>query len=423
MGVSGAAQRAAPAASIHTPAPRAVQGRRAAAASRLGYGRAPLAGGAATKLRRARAERNADETMRSIAAWPPCLALLCALNGAVASPSCPARIADSPQSDGACGFRNPADGQAQPSRSAWDIWTRFIVAKKEGTVPVDPIPVRRLSREALDALDPAEAHIVRLGHSSHLLKLQGRYWLIDPMFSERASPLSFAGPLRFHPPPLAPAELPPIDGLVLSHDHYDHLDAGSIAALNGRVQRYFVPLGVGARLQQMGVPAERIEELDWWQASRHGGISVTATPAQHFSGRWLNDRNSTLWASWVIDTGAQRIFFSGDTGYFAGLREIGERAGPFDVALLENGAYDSYWPAMHLQPEEAVQAFVDLRAKLLWAVHNSTFDLAFHGWREPLDRIAALAEARGLPLATPEIGEVVTLGAPRVNRKWWQGLR
>ncbi|MBN8495069.1 MAG: MBL fold metallo-hydrolase [Burkholderiales bacterium] len=337
--------------------------------------------------------------------------------------ACPPRIASSPQADGECGFRNSPNPQAQPSRSGWEIWTRFIVAKKEGTVPVDPIPVRRLDRAALEALDGSGAHIVRLGHSSHLLKLQGRYWLIDPMFSERASPLSFAGPKRFHPPPLSVAELPPVDGLILSHDHYDHLDSDTIQALHGKVQRYFVPLGVGARLQAMGVPAERIEEFDWWQASRHGGIGITATPAQHFSGRGLTDRNSTLWASWVIDTGAQRIFFSGDTGYFPGFREIGERAGPFDVALMENGAYDAYWPAMHLMPEETVQAFVELRARLLWLVHNSTFDLAFHTWRDPLDRVAALAEARGLPLATPEIGEVVTLGQPRVNRLWWKGLR
>ena len=342
---------------------------------------------------------------------------------AAANPSCPPRIASSPQADGDCGFRNPPNPQAQPSRNGWEIWTRFIVAKKEGTVPVDPIPVRRLDRAALQALDSSGAHIVRLGHSSHLLKLQGRYWLIDPMFSERASPLSFAGPKRFHPPPLSVAELPPVDGLILSHDHYDHLDNDTIQALHGKVQRYFVPLGVGARLQAMGVPAERIEEFDWWQASRHGGISITATPAQHFSGRGLTDRNSTLWASWVIDTGTQRIFFSGDTGYFPGFREIGERAGPFDVALMENGAYDAYWPSVHLLPEETVQAFVELRAKLLWVVHNSTFDLAFHTWRDPLDRIAALAEARGLPLATPEIGEVVTLGQPRINRLWWKGLR
>ncbi len=353
----------------------------------------------------------------------PALALCWALVGCATSATCPPRQAMSPQAGPDCSYSNPPNPQALPAQSTWTIWTRFVFGSKTGTVPVDAIPVRALSRAVLDALPAAEVHLVRLGHSSHLLKLHGRYWLIDPVFGERASPLSFAGPKRFHAPPISVHDLPAIEGLILSHDHYDHLDAPTIEALNGRVQRYFVPLGVGARLQAMGVAAERIEEFDWWQAASHAGVALTATPAQHFSGRTLFDRNSTLWASWVIDTGTQRIFFSGDTGYFPGLREIGRRAGPFDVALLENGAYDPMWPSVHLSPEETVQAFKDLGGKLLWSVHNSTFDLAFHAWRDPLERLAALAQAQAIALATPEIGEVVTLGKPRVNRAWWQGLR
>jgi L-ascorbate metabolism protein UlaG (beta-lactamase superfamily) len=283
--------------------------------------------------------------------------------------------------------------------------------------------VRRIDRAALDALDPAAVHIVRLGHSSHLLKLHGRYWLIDPMFGERASPFSFAGPKRFHPPPITLDELPPIDGLILSHDHYDHLDVPTIEGLKDRVQRYFVPLGVGARLQDMGVAPGRIEEFDWWQSQTAGAVTLTATPAQHFSGRTPWDRNRTLWASWVIASGDTRIYFSGDTGYFGGFRQIGERFGGFDIALMENGAYDSHWPGVHLSPEQTLQAFTDLRARLLYLVHNSTFDLAFHPWQEPMERVAMLAEQQGLPLATPEIGEVLTLGRPRENRRWWQGLR
>ncbi|WP_309246536.1 MBL fold metallo-hydrolase [Ramlibacter montanisoli] len=141
------------------------------------------------------------------------------------------------------------------------------------------------------------------------------------------------------------------------------------------------------------------------------------------SGRTLWDRNKTLWASWSIASGAERIFFSGDTGYFPGFREIGQRLGPIDIALLENGAYDSGWPTVHLTPEQTVQAFEELGARTLYLVHNSTFDLAFHGWREPLERVAAIALAKGIALATPEIGEVLTLGKPRVNRRWWEGLR
>lgn len=342
---------------------------------------------------------------------------------AAAAAPCDARIAASPQAGPDCLFRNPPNPDALPSQDGWRIWGRFITAGKEGTVPLDPIPVRALDRAKLESLDTSANHVVRLGHSSHLLKLRGRYWLIDPMFGERASPVSWAGPKRFHPPPLPLEQLPDIEGLILSHDHYDHLDQGTIEALNGRVQRYFVPLGVGARLRQMGVAPERIEEFDWWQRTRHGDVELTATPAQHFSGRTPWDRNSTLWASWVIESGPQRIFFSGDSGYFPGFRQIGQRFGGFDIALLENGAYDAYWPSVHMTPEETVQAFKDLNARLLFLVHNSTFDLAFHTWHDPLDRVAELSARQSLPLATPEIGEVLTIGQPRTNVLWWKGLR
>ena len=297
------------------------------------------------------------------------------------------------------------------------------MAQPPGATPVDPIPVRKLTRAALDALDDSANHVIRLGHSSHLLKLRGKYWLIDPVFGERVSPFSFAGPKSFHQPPLGLSELPPIKGLILSHDHYDHLDLPTIEYLNGQVQRYFVPPGVGTRLQGMGVDAGRIEEFDWWQAGSHAGVQLTATPAQHFSGRTLWYRNRTLWASWVIQSGEQRIFYSGDSGYFDGFKQIGERFGGIDLALMENGAYDSYWPAVHMSPEETVRAFQDVGARLLYLVHNSTFSLAFHTWQDPLDRAAALGQAQGLALATPEIGEVLTIGRPRSNVLWWKGLK
>jgi L-ascorbate metabolism protein UlaG (beta-lactamase superfamily) len=346
------------------------------------------------------------------------------LPATAAAQDCDARYVRSPQAvAGECKFQNPPNPDAKPQRSSWDIWTRILIEKKVGTVPVDPIPVRKQDRAALDALDPAANHIIRLGHSSHLLKLRGKWWLIDPVFGPRASPVGWAGPKRFHEPPVSLADLPPIEALVLSHDHYDHLDVPTIEALKDRVQRYFVPLGVGQRLKAFGVPADRIEEMDWWDERKWGDVTLTAAPAQHFSGRTLWDRNKTLWASFAIASGPERIFYSGDTGYFGGFKEIGQKLGTFDVALMENGAYDSYWPAVHMSPDETVQAFQDLGARMLYLVHNSTFDLAFHPWKEPLERVAALAEQRGLALATPEIGEVLTLGKPRLNRKWWEGLR
>lgn len=348
--------------------------------------------------------------------------LLVAGCAATAGSTCETPYAGSPQFKG-CVFENAPNPQALPSASPWQIWSRFLVGTKTDTVPVDPIPVRPLNAAQLEALDPAANHVIRLGHSSHLLKLRGKYWLIDPVFSERASPFQWVGPKRFHKPPIRLEELPPIEGLILSHDHYDHLDLATIEYLAQRVQRYFVPLGVRARLLDMGVAPERVDEFDWWQATAHDGVRLTAAPAQHFSGRTLNDRNRTLWASWVIESGPERIFYSGDSGYFAGFRQIGERFGGFDLALMENGAYDAYWPSVHMTPEQSVRAFEDLRGKVLYVVHNSTFDLAFHTWHDPLDRIAKLAQAKKIELATPVIGEVLTIGRPRTNALWWEGLK
>jgi L-ascorbate metabolism protein UlaG (beta-lactamase superfamily) len=348
---------------------------------------------------------------------------LLAAGGAQAE-DCDPRFAASPQFVAAdCRFQNLPNPDLKPNRSSWDIWSRLVLEKKQGTVPVDPIPVRILDRAALDALDPSANHIIRLGHSSHLLKLRGKWWLVDPVFGPRASPLTWVGPKRFHPPPVALADLPPIEGLVLSHDHYDHLDVPTIEGLMGKVQRYFVPLGVGARLRDFGVAADRIEEFDWWQQRKFGDVTLTATPAQHFSGRTLWDRNRTLWAGWSLKSGNEQIFYSGDTGYVPGFREIGQRLGKIDIALMENGAYDAYWPGVHLSPEETVKAFQDLGAKTLYLVHNTTFDLAFHGWKEPLERVAALAAKAGVELATPEMGEVLTLGKPRENQRWWSHLK
>jgi L-ascorbate metabolism protein UlaG (beta-lactamase superfamily) len=254
------------------------------------------------------------------------------------------------------------------------------------------------------------------------------------VFSERASPVQWMGPKRFHAPPIALADLPPLRGVILSHDHFDHLDRATIAHLARTTEIFLTPLGVGDRLVAWGVGPAKVRQFDWWQGATIDGVQFTATPAQHFSGRGLFDGDKTLWASWVIvdpgasdavpgtpAAGALRLFFSGDTGYFAGFKEIGRRFGPFDVAMLETGAYDAQWPYVHMQPEQTVQAHVDLGARWLMPVHNGTFDLAMHGWQEPFERVLALSEQKGIALATPRMGERLDLSAPQAaTTRWWR---
>ena len=318
-------------------------------------------------------------------------------------------------------FANPLPMREHSIGEQARMWWTFMFAKPEGTMPAQAIPVHTLTRQAL--LDAPDDSMFRLGHSSVLLKLRGEFYLLDPMFSSRASPVQWAGPQRFSKPPISIEELPSIKAVILSHDHYDHLDHASILALAPKTEHILAPLGVGDRLVAWGVAPAKVRQLDWWQETRIGELRFTATPARHFSGRGLNDRNSTLWASWVIDTGGLRLFFSGDSGYFDGFKAIGERYGPFDVAMVETGAYDKQWPDVHMQPEETLQAAFDLKGKWLVPIHNGSFDLALHRWQEPLERISALAAAGKLPLATPLIGETLSLKQPQPGSAWWRGLK
>ena len=254
------------------------------------------------------------------------------------------------------------------------------------------------------------------------MKLRGGWWITDPVFAERASPFSFAGPKRFHAPPISIAELPALQGVLLSHDHYDHLDSHAVMQLEGKTQVFLCTLGVGDRLVSLGIPPEKVQQYDWWQGTEVNGVRFTATPAQHFSGRGLGDGNRTLWASWVIETGEQRVFFSGDTGYFSGFAEIGKRFGPFDLTLMETGAYNESWPYVHMHPEQTVQAHVDLGGRWLLPIHNGTFDLSMHAWWDPFERVVELSQQRGIPLTTPMMGERLNIAAPHAGSHWWQPL-
>ncbi|KPC28251.1 Uncharacterized protein ABJ99_3408 [Pseudomonas syringae pv. cilantro] len=292
--------------------------------------------------------------------------------------------------------------------------------KPKDTRPAGEIPVQPLSRQQL--LAAPNNTVYRLGHSTVLLKLRGRFWITDPVFAERASPVQWAGPQRFHQPPISLQDLPPITGVILSHNHYDHLDRMAIKALTDKTEHFLAPLGVGDTLIEWGVPAHKVRQLDWWQSTEIEGLEFVATPSQHFSGRTLLDSNRTLWASWVMIDGDQRIFFSGDTGYFDGFKTIGEQYGPFDLTLMETGAYNVQWPQVHMQPEETLQAHLDLRGRWLLPIHNGTFDLAMHAWHEPFDRILALAWEQNVAITTPMMGQPFYVQFPCRGMTWWLGV-
>ncbi|RDL45249.1 hydrolase [Marinomonas piezotolerans] len=303
------------------------------------------------------------------------------------------------------------------------LFVRFFTEKKVNTVPEKSIPVAALSRAQLDALSDNTLHIVKLGHSSVLLKNHGEYWLLDPVFGERASPFSFIGPKRFHQPPITLDELPPIDRVLISHNHYDHLDKPSIDQLKTKARHFYVPNGVDGDLKKWGVSEDQISVFDWWQEAdlSQGKYQIIFTPTQHFSGRGLGDGNQTLWGSWVIKSPDQTVYFSGDSGYFDGFKAIGERYGPFDMTFIETGAYDADWANVHMTPEQSVQAHLDLQGRIMVPIHNSTFDLAFHSWQDPLNRVSDAAKKHNVALSTPIFGELFQATDVQTKR-WWEAL-
>ncbi|HEY2669445.1 MAG TPA: MBL fold metallo-hydrolase [Rugosimonospora sp.] len=343
-----------------------------------------------------------------------------------------ARVPDSPQLRGGT-FRNREQTRTLLSDAGRSTLRELLFGgqrrKPVGAVPVVAAPGDDLGAASGAVPAAGGLHITWYGHASALLEIGGRRVLLDPVWSERCSPSPMVGPRRLHPPPVPLELLPALDAILISHDHYDHLDMPTVQSLVGTQSAPFVvPLGVGAHLDRWGVPAERIIELDWdGSVEVVDGLRLTATPARHFSGRLLTKRNYTLWCSWVLtgtdpDGTTRRIFYSGDSGYFDGYPEIGASYGPFDATLIQIGAYDVRWPEIHMTPEEAVQAHLDLRGGLLVPVHWATFVLAFHAWSDPVDRLWREAKARGVSLAVPRPGERVDVDEPPAVDGWWQAI-
>jgi L-ascorbate metabolism protein UlaG (beta-lactamase superfamily) len=304
--------------------------------------------------------------------------------------------------------------------SGYGAMLRRYLFEKAEREPQQPLGPFRADAAALRAAVPTDAlRATWLGHSTMLLEVDGRRFLTDPVWAGRASPSQLVGPRRFFAPPLALADVPPLDGIILSHDHYDHLDPLAIRALAGRTARFYCPLGVGAHLRRWGVPADKITELTWWdEVAVAPDFKLVATPARHFSGRGLLNRDSTLWASWVLLGPQHRVFFGGDSGPFdEAFQQIGEKFGPFDLVMLEIGASDAEWADIHLGPDQAVAAHRLLGGGPLLPLHWGTFNLAFHAWRQPVQRLLELMGTQELMLPAP--GQRVEVAAGVLNSHWW----
>lgn len=289
-------------------------------------------------------------------------------------------------------------------------------------------PKENLKAQQIDSTSIAnykgKARMIWFGHSSFLLQIDGKNILIDPMFGQVAAPHPLLGSNRFNKElPIEIDKLPQIDAVIYSHDHYDHLDYESVLKIKNKTNHFYTPLGLGNHLEAWGVPNSKITEMDWWQEKQFGNLKLACTPAQHFSGRSLNNSQSTLWSSWVITSENENIYFSGDSGYGIHFKEIGEKYGPFDLALMECGQYNKMWPDIHMMPEETAKAGIDLRANKIMPIHWAGFKLALHEWTDPIVRVKAKADELNIKVITPQIGqEILVKDSTATYPDWWKNL-
>lgn len=292
----------------------------------------------------------------------------------------------------------------------------------------DRQPHEKFDIQHIDSLEIVQkpdslTRLTWFGHSSFLLEIAGKKILLDPMFGDVPAPHPWLGKSRYsNGLPIEIEKLPEIDAIIMSHDHYDHLDYGSIMKLKEKTKQFYMPLGVGAHFRKWGVPEERIHELDWWDDITLDSLKFTCTPARHFSGRSFA-RAVTLWSSWVIQSSDKSIYFSGDSGYGPHFKEIGKRFGSFDYAMMECGQYNEKWQAIHMMPEETIQAAMDINAKITQPIHWGAFTLSLHSWTDPIVRAQAAADNKGVTLCTPEIGEAVLIGEEYPMSKWWEKVK
>ncbi|WP_299100270.1 MBL fold metallo-hydrolase [uncultured Winogradskyella sp.] len=322
--------------------------------------------------------------------------------------------------DGKFNNTNPVPKELSFSETMKLVYTFFTTRVPNGR------PKHDLKAIKIDSTNIAEyngeARMVWFGHSSFLLQLKGKTILLDPMFGKVAAPLDILGGNRFNEEfPLEIAKLPKIDAVIFSHDHYDHLDYKSILKIKDKTKHFYVPLGISTHLKAWDVPSDKITELDWWQNTEFEGLNLVCTPAQHFSGRKMNNGQSTLWSSWIIQSKTENIYFSGDSGYTNHFKEIGEKYGPFDLALMECGQYNDRWSDIHMMPEETAQAGIDLKANKIMPIHWAGFKLALHEWTDPIERVTKKAKELNLNVITPRIGEqIIVKDSTHTFTDWWK---
>lgn len=317
--------------------------------------------------------------------------------------------------DGAFQNLNPTPMKPE-GVSYWKMMREFFKKHPE-TAPSKKIPFAKTNLGKLETVEPL---LVWFGHSSYLLKIEDKVFLVDPVLSGNAAPLSFMVKAFPGADEYRAEHMPAVDYLILTHDHYDHLDFKTIRKLKNKIDRIFCSLGVASHLVYWGIDINRITELDWWDSAEvNENMRLTAAPARHFSGRSIK-RGQSLWSSFILKTAKLNIYLGGDSGYDDHFKEIGKKFGPFDLAILESGQYNKMWPLIHMMPEETVQAAIELKAKVLMPVHWGKFKLGMHPWNEPVKRVFAKARELNLRIITPMIGEVVLLNNNYTVNHWWE---
>jgi len=286
-------------------------------------------------------------------------------------------------------------------------------------VPSNKIQVVKINKDEFINFSDSLIRITWFGHSTVIIEIDGKKIMIDTMLGKSPSPVSFFSKRFFDGLPLEIKDIPTLDAVIISHDHYDHLDYLTILDIKDKVGHFYVPFGVGSHLVKWGVDESKITELDWWDEVEYKNMKFVCTPAQHFSGRSLNDRNKTLWCSWVIVGKSGKLFFCGDSGYSENFTKIGEKYGPFDLCMMECGQYNDLWKEIHILPEEAVQANIDLKGKVLMPIHWGAFSLSLHKWNEPVERLIKEAQIKNVIITTPMVGESIIIDQKYPNSKWW----